>query len=103
MKSAAPAGLARRRYIAVMDGRGLRGRRIARALIVLTVLYGNPLVFGWIAQPGYMRPMLYSEPWPVTLVPFVALAIYLFGLGWMVRIYPRDPEPDPRSWRYRDL
>jgi hypothetical protein len=104
MKSAAPAGLARRRYIAVMDGRGRRGRSIARGLIVLAVLCGFlTFVVGWIAQPGFMRPMLYSEPWPVTLVPFVALALYILGLGWMVRIYRADPEPDRRSWRYRDF
>jgi hypothetical protein len=60
------------------------------------------LVIG-IAQPGFMRPMVASVPWYANLLPVVGVAIYSLGLGWMVRIYRTDPEPDARNWRYRDF
>jgi hypothetical protein len=103
MKSAAPAGLARRRYIAVMTGRGLRGRRIARQMIVLAVLPGLVMLFAWITQPGYIGPMFRVVPWFVPYIPFIGFLMYVLGLGWMVRIYRADPEPDRPSWRYRDF
>lgn len=86
-----------------MTGRGLRGRRRARALIVLAVVCGIVTLLACVAQPGYMRPMFAATPWPVQLLPVVGLAIYFIGLGWMVRIYRADPEPYRRSWRYRDF
>jgi hypothetical protein len=70
---------------------------MARALIGVAVLSGIA-PFVWIAQPVYMVPV----PWPAPLLPFVGLVIYFIGLGWMVRIYRTNPEPDTRSWRYRD-
>jgi cytochrome c biogenesis protein CcdA len=74
---------------------------MARALIVLAVPYGFATLFGWLMQPGLMGPRF--VPWYALLLPVVAgLASYFLGLAWMVRIYRADPEPDSRSWRYRN-
>jgi hypothetical protein len=83
-----------------MTGRGRRGRQVARRLIVLAVLPGLAMLLAWIAQPGFMYVM--SVPWFVPYIPFIGFVMYFLGLGWMVRIYRADPEPDRRSWRYRD-
>jgi hypothetical protein len=99
MKFAAPAGLVGRRYIPFMTGRGLRGRQVGR-LIQLAALPGFAMLFGWIAQPGYMDVM--PVPWYVPYIPFIGIVMYFLGLGWMVRIYRADPDPDARNWRYRD-
>jgi hypothetical protein len=81
---------------------GQRGRRIARALIALAVIYGLVAVFMWVAQPGFMGDGLY-EPWYVTALPFAGVASYFIGLGWMVCIYRAHSEPGERTWRYRDF
>jgi hypothetical protein len=75
---------------------------MARALIAIAVLSGFVVLPAWVAQPGFMQSMFGVPLWPVGL-PAVGVAIYFFGLGWMVRLYPRDPEPDRPSWRYRDF
>jgi hypothetical protein len=83
-----------------MTGRGRRGRRIARGLILLAVAYGIATLVFWIAQPAFMAMF---EAWYAPLLPVVGIASYFLGLGWMIWIYRADPEPDARSWRYRDV
>ena len=76
---------------------------MARALIALAILSGLLIVPAWVAQPS---PMFVGfVPWPVPLLPMAGIVSYFIGLGWMVRIYraSANPEPDARSWRYRDL
>ena len=51
-------------------------------------------------------PMFGPEPTVLGLPNRVVVAalggaVAVFGLGWMVRIYRANPEPDRRSWRYR--
>ena len=87
-----------------MYERGQRGRRIARALIVLAILYGLAVLFLWIAQPGYMGPTFDDPPshwYGMAWIPG-GLSAYFAGLGWMLRIYRADPESGERTWRYRD-
>ena len=45
--------------------------------------------------------MFNEAPWYEAALPWAAAAGYLFGLGWMIRIYRADPEPDEPTWRYR--
>lgn len=90
-------------YSAVMTGRGLQGRRVARQMIRVAFACGVALLVGWIALPGYVHPMFGSVPWYVDWLPVVGVAIYFLGLGWMVRIYRANPEPDAHNWRYRDF
>lgn len=85
-----------------MTGRGLQGRRTARQLILFAVVCGLADLFGFVALPGATQPMFGIEPWYAPALPLVGLASYFLGLGWMIRLYRADPEPDRRSWRYRD-
>jgi len=72
-------------------------------MIRVAVACGAALLVGWIALPGYVHPMFGPVPWYTDWLPVVAVAIYFLGLGWMVRIYRADPEPDAHNWRYRDF
>ena len=78
-----------------MDGRGLQGRGTARGLIALVILFGLLVGFLWIAQPGTMgpQPSWFETPFPI------AVASYLVGLVWMIRIYRDRPEEADPAWR----
>jgi drug/metabolite transporter (DMT)-like permease len=80
---------------------GQRGRRIARGLIVLAIVYGLVAVFVYVAQPWFMDPMS-GVPQEWSPLPIFGIASYFIGFGLMVRIYRAQPEPGQRSWRYRD-
>ena len=82
----------------------LPARRMARALLIAAI--AMPAVVGvwWILQPFVMDMMsgVPSEPpWYEVALPWAGAAGYLIGLGWMIRIYRADPEPDEPTWRYR--
>lgn len=79
---------------------GQRGRRIARGLIVLAIVYGLVAVFFYVTLPWFMDPMF--GPRYESALPLVGIASYFIGLGLMVRIYRSQPEPGERTWRYRD-
>ncbi len=79
---------------------GLRGKAVARAMIVFAVLLPLAILFAWIAQPGFTGGGL-GEPWYVTALPWIGLTGYAIGLAWMIRIYRADPEPKLPTWRYR--
>jgi hypothetical protein len=81
---------------------GQRGRRTARGLIVLAIVYGLVAVFAYLAQPGFMDPMFGVRQRYEIWLPILGVASYLIGLGLMVRIYRANPEPGERTWRYRD-
>jgi hypothetical protein len=58
-------------------------------------------LFLWIASPSGFEPM-FGPPWYVDALPYLAAAaVYLVGLGWMIRIYRARPEDGERTWRYR--
>lgn len=80
--------------------RGRRGRTIGRAMIIFAalVLPASVLIL-FIAAPGFTGGSIgATEPPPIELV---GAAIYILGLGWMIRIYRANPEPDQGAWRYR--
>jgi hypothetical protein len=79
----------------------LAARRRARVLIGAALLMPILMLIAWIAQPGSFSPMFDEPPWFAAALPWAAAVVYLFGLGWMIRIYRADPEPDHRTWRYR--
>jgi hypothetical protein len=87
---------------ALMTTDGQRGRRIARGLIVLAIVWGLAILLLWVAQPGFMDPMFVQPQSFEIPLPIAGVASYFIGLGWMVRIYRAQPEPGERTWRYRD-
>ena len=81
--------------------RGQRGRRIARAELVLgglLALFVGP--FWFVASPGFMGFGPNELVW--AHAGLAGLAVGILGFAWMVRIYRADPEPDQHAWRYRD-
>jgi hypothetical protein len=56
--------------------------------------------FLYVARPGFMGGGPPPE-WEQASLAVGACGI-LTGLIWMIRIYRADPEPDQRSWRYRE-
>ena len=81
---------------------GLRGKAVARAMIVFAVLLPLAVLIALVAQPGHMGGgMFYETPWYEVALPWAGAVGYLIGLGWMIRIYRADPEPDEPIWRYR--
>jgi len=85
-----------------MTGRGLRGREIARLMIVMAIVV--PVMLGVIVvSPPAMIGPLYSED----LNPLVAIVVgggilgYLIGLAAMIRICRADPEAHDSFWRSR--
>ena len=81
---------------------GQRGRRIARGLIVLAIVYGVVAVLFYVTLPWFMDPMSGMGPRYEIWLPILGVATYLIGLGLMVRIYRSQPEPGEHTWRYRD-
>ena len=88
-----------------MTGLGLRGRRIARLMIVIAIVL--PVMLGALvlsASPTTMG----GGPWmgpPDPTLPAIILGVgivaYFVGLAWMVRIYRTDPEAHESFWRSR--
>lgn len=77
---------------------------MARALLIAAI--AMPAVVGvwWILEPFVMGAMSGNPsepPWYEVALPWAGAAGYLIGLGWMIRIYRADPEPDEPTWRYR--
>jgi hypothetical protein len=81
---------------------GLRGKALARAMIVFAALLPLVALIGLVAQPGNMGGgMFNAPPWYAVALPWAGAIGYLVGLGWMIRIYRADPEPAQPTWRYR--
>lgn len=81
-----------------LTGLGLRGRRMARAMLVLAVVPFVVVAFLVFAAPATMgpQPSLFDF-WPAWL----GIVIAVVGLVWMIRIYRADPEAHPSFWRSR--
>ena len=78
-------------------------RVLGRQMIALVLLIPVLAVFCWLAQPGFMGGP-WVEPWYAAAVAWLAVGLYLIGLGWMIRIHRTSHlEPEPPSWRYRDI
>jgi hypothetical protein len=78
--------------------RGQRGRAYAKAELILAVLIVIGGAFLYVAQPARSTPMSGPDPMPILIIGIAGVVI---GLGWMIRIYRADPEPDQGAWRYR--
>lgn len=62
-------------------------------VVALTLMLSEPLMFGGPAT-------VFGLPNRV-VVPALAVAVAVFGVVWMVRIF-RGPRDEPSDWRYRD-
>ena len=86
-----------------MTGQGLRGREIARVMIVIAIAI--PVLLGLLVMsaPNTMGGgMQTGDPGPLgTVLIGVAILAYVVGLAWMVRIYRADPEAHVSFWRSR--
>jgi hypothetical protein len=82
---------------------GLAGRAVAKHMIIFAVLLPVAILLAWVAQPGHMGGGMFdAPPWYEVALPWAGAIGYLVGLGWMIRIYRADPEPEEPTWRYRD-
>jgi hypothetical protein len=82
---------------------GQLGRRVAKAMIVITALLGFVVApFLYVAAPATVEPMFGVPGWRDTALVGIAIVGFLFGFAWMIRIYRSDPEPDQGAWRYRE-
>ena len=73
---------------------------MARALLIAAIAMPAFVVLLRVTQPGLSGGM-YEPQWYEVALPWAGVAGYLLGLSWMIRIYRADPEPDERTWRYR--
>lgn len=84
---------------------GRRGRAIARAMIVLAGALIVLTLFYLVARPGWMGGPMFEPRYFGLTLDAAALVLgfggIAAGLGWMIRIYRADPEPDEPTWRYR--
>jgi hypothetical protein len=84
--------------------RGQVGRSLARVELAVVAFSGFVLApFLYVTAPGPIpEPMFSRREGYETALAGIAIAGFLIGFTWMVRIYHGDPEPDQRAWRYRD-
>ena len=83
-----------------MTGHGLRGRELARSMLVAVLAIDALVALLFIAQPNYMRPMSGPASPFGWLIPAIGVAWHLAGLGLMIRIYRADPEAHRSWWRF---
>ena len=83
-----------------MTGIGLRGRRLAQALLVAAVLLGVIPALVALMLPPVSGPMFEGPPVGLGTAVFVlGGGMYLFGLGLMVRFYRATFESSRSSFR----
>jgi hypothetical protein len=76
-------------------------RSQARGLIGVALALPAFVTLLWL--PSWFGPLFWGSPQPQSFVLAFAMAVYLVGLGWMVRIYRRSHlEPEMSTWRYRE-
>jgi hypothetical protein len=86
------------------NARARRGRRLARLMFAAALITLGFPAFFFIAAPNGPQGMYLEEPPALGVAaPVVAILGIVIGLAWMIRILRADPEPDSRSWRYRDF
>jgi Flp pilus assembly protein TadB len=85
-----------------MTGRGLRGRRLARLLLLVAFAVDLFLVYLYVAAPNFIEPMFHEPPSGLVwrMIPVVGIVLNLVGLAWMVRILRADPEGSRSWWRF---
>jgi protein-S-isoprenylcysteine O-methyltransferase Ste14 len=86
-------------FMARSNARARRGRRVARQLFVLTVLFLG--LFAYALSEWITAVFI---PWSLTSMMVLGLFLLLIatGLAWMVRILRAHHEPETGAWRYRD-
>jgi hypothetical protein len=85
------------------NARARRGRRLARIMFAGALMSLGIPAFLFVAAPNSMG-QTGNDPGPIGLtVPAIAIVGLVVGFVWMVRIFRADPEPDAKSWRYRDF
>ncbi|HEX5824841.1 MAG TPA: hypothetical protein VFY18_10325 [Candidatus Limnocylindrales bacterium] len=85
-----------------MTGRGLRGRRMARLMIVIAIVPAVMLGVLFVLPPATIGPMQIEDPSPLwAIVVGAGIIGYLTGLAVMIRIYRADPERHSSWWRSR--
>ena len=84
------------------NARARRGRRLARMMFAAAIIALAVYAFLFVAAPNFTDG--FYNPGPIgLLVPAIGVAALAVGLVWMIRILRADPEPDAKSWRYRDF
>jgi hypothetical protein len=86
-------------FMARSNARARHGRRVARQLFVVTILF---LGLSAYALSDWMTAVFI--PWSLTSMTMFGLFLLLSatGLAWMVRILRAHHESDTGAWRYRD-
>jgi hypothetical protein len=86
-----------------MTGRGLRGRRIAQAMLALALVPAPLFVLLYLAAPHFLGGPEMTGPLPflASNMPAIGAAVYVLGLFWMVSIYRADPEGHASRFRFR--
>jgi hypothetical protein len=88
-----------------LTGRGLRGRRMARLMIVTAIVPAVLTGALFMAAPNTMGGGPWMEPPEPNLLPAIVIGAgilaYVVGLAWMIRIYRADPEAHKSFWRSR--
>ena len=82
-----------------MTGRGLRGRRAARLMLIAVVALDAVLALLVATAPNTIGPMLEQSSPLEWFVPALGIALNVGGLVWMVWIVRADPEASPSAWR----
>jgi hypothetical protein len=86
-----------------------RRRRLQRAHFLtraeLAIAIAAPLIAGflYVASPGVIGVMFSEPPLLASLIPWVAVAAYVVGISWMIRLSRPNPEAGETTWRYRDF
>jgi protein-S-isoprenylcysteine O-methyltransferase Ste14 len=89
-------------FMAQSNAKARRGREIARVLVTAVLVLLAFVAFLFLNMPNTIGP-LFEPRLTDWIVPGLGILGILVGLGWMVRIFRADPEPDSSAWRYRDL
>jgi len=74
-----------------MTGRGLRGRRQARLMIVAAVAPGVVVALLLMTAPQVIGPLGGESSLGIAILA-CGFGLYGTGLLWMIRIYRTDPE-----------
>jgi hypothetical protein len=86
-------------FMARSNARARQGRRVARQLFVLTVVFLALLTFVFFDALSAFYPLRNRTS---LMVLGAAGTILVIGLAWMVRILRAHHEPETGAWRYRD-
>ena len=84
-----------------MTGRGLRGRRIARLMLVVAIGLDASVAVLFLNVPHTIGPMQFGPPSVMEwLIPAAGVIANVIGLAWMVRIYRASSAVSVSLWRF---